>query len=147
MSEFANELIELIRNLAKDADDPSGQIPSQWRTVQELGLVTIGIAENAGGSGGGLDDLLVVIRELAHAGIGTPIVEASTAAFAIGPPKHDTFDTIVVEPFGEPGSHDAHCPPWLGPVRRTGGSACRCGRFRHRRGASRASRCRDRSDH
>jgi len=96
VSEFANELIELIGNLAKDADDPSGQMPSQWRTIQELGLVTIGIAENAGGSGGGLDDLLVVIRELARAGIGTPIVEASTAAFAIGPPKDDTFDTIVV---------------------------------------------------
>jgi len=96
VSEFANELIELIRNLAKDTDDQSGQAPSQWRTVQELGLVTIGIAEDAGGSGGGLDDLLVVIREMARAGIGTPIVEASTAAFAIGPPKHETFDTIVV---------------------------------------------------
>jgi acyl-CoA dehydrogenase len=92
VSEFANELTGLIQNLARDTDPPS-----QWHTIQELGLVTIGIAEDAGGSGGGLDDLLVVIRELARAGIGTPIVEASTAAFAVGPPQRDSFDTIVVD--------------------------------------------------
>jgi acyl-CoA dehydrogenase len=92
MSEFANELTELIRGLSKDAD-----APSHWRTISELGLVTIGIAEDAGGSGGELADLLVVIRELARAGIGTPIVEASTAAFAIGPHEGDVFDTIAVD--------------------------------------------------
>jgi acyl-CoA dehydrogenase len=91
VSEFANELTELIRGLSKDAD-----APSHWRTISELGLVTIGIAEDAGGSGGELADLLVVIRELARAGIGTPIVEASTAAFAIGPHERDAFDTIAV---------------------------------------------------
>jgi acyl-CoA dehydrogenase len=91
VSEFANELTELITSLATDTDDLS-----HWRTVQELGLVTIGIAEDAGGSGGGLGDLLVVIRELARAGIGTPIVEASTAAFAIGVPRPGAFDTIAV---------------------------------------------------
>jgi acyl-CoA dehydrogenase len=96
VSEFTNELTELIRSLAKDAEDPSGHPTSQWRTISELGLVTIGIAEDAGGSGGGLADLLLVIRELARAGIGTPIVEASTAAFAVGPPRHDAFDTIAV---------------------------------------------------
>lgn len=96
MSEFANELTELIRSLAKDTEDPGGETPSPWRTINELGLVTIGIAEDAGGSGGGLADLLVVIRELARAGIGTPIVEASTAAFAIGPPERDAYDTIAV---------------------------------------------------
>jgi acyl-CoA dehydrogenase len=91
VSEFANELAELVRGLATDTDDVS-----HWRTVQELGLVTIGIAEDDGGSGGRLADLLVVIRELARAGIATPIVEASTAAFAIGVPAHDAFDTVVV---------------------------------------------------
>jgi acyl-CoA dehydrogenase len=91
VSEFANELTELVRSLPTDAD-----APSQWSTVQDLGFVTIGIAEDAGGSGGGLADLLVVIRELARAGIGTPIVEASTAAFAVGPHKRDAFDTIAV---------------------------------------------------
>jgi acyl-CoA dehydrogenase len=92
VSEFANELTELIRGLTKDAD-----ATSHWRTISELGLVTIGIAEDAGGSGGELADLLVVIRELARAGIGTPIVETSTAAFAIGPHERDAFDTIAID--------------------------------------------------
>jgi acyl-CoA dehydrogenase len=97
MSEFADELTELIANLVKDVDDPpDGQLPGQWRQIQELGLVGIGIDEESGGSGGELDDLVVVIRELARAGVGTPIVEASTAAFAIGMAEHDSFDTIVV---------------------------------------------------
>lgn len=96
MSELANELTELVRNLEKDTEDPVGEATSQWQTIRELGLDTIGIAEDAGGSGGELADLLVVIRELARAGTGTPIVEASTAAFAIGPPQHDSFDTVVV---------------------------------------------------
>jgi len=98
VSEFARELTELIENLAKEPDDPpDGQLSARWCQVQELGLATIGIAEAAGGSGGELADLVVVIRELARAGIGTPIVEASTAAFAIGVPGQDTFDTVVVD--------------------------------------------------
>ena len=96
MSEFANELTELVRSLERDTEDPAGDETSHWRAIRELGLVTIGIAENAGGSGGELADLLVVIRELARAGIGTPIVEASTAAFAVGPSQEDSFDTVVV---------------------------------------------------
>jgi acyl-CoA dehydrogenase len=97
MSEFANELTELIRSLAKDTEDPAVDAMSQWRTISELGLVTIGIAEDAGGSGGGLADLLVVIRELAGAGLETPIVEASTAAFVTGPTEKGAFDTIAVD--------------------------------------------------
>jgi acyl-CoA dehydrogenase len=97
MSEFVHELTDLIRNLAAEvqpsADD---QIARQWAQIQELGLTAIGIAEAAGGSGGGLDDLVVVIRELARAGLATPIVEASVAAFTIGVAPQGTFDTIVI---------------------------------------------------
>ncbi|MCX2930098.1 acyl-CoA/acyl-ACP dehydrogenase [Mycobacterium sp. CVI_P3] len=97
MSEFADELTGLVRDLAKDAAPArDGQLPDIWPKVQELGLAGIGIAEEAGGSGGELDDLLVVIRELARAGIDTPIVEAATAAFAIGPSADGRFDTVVL---------------------------------------------------
>jgi acyl-CoA dehydrogenase len=90
------ELTELIRDIAKNVDDSSDWTPELWHTIGELGLATIGIPEDVGGSGGSIKDLMVVIRELARAGIGTPIVEASMAAFVIGPPEPDSFDTVVV---------------------------------------------------
>jgi acyl-CoA dehydrogenase len=99
MSEFARELTDLIRNLAEDAgnkvDDYTGSV---WAQVRELGLAGIGMPEEQGGSGGSLADLMVVIRELARAGVSTPIVEASTAANAIGAAPREGFETIVVMP-------------------------------------------------
>ncbi|HEX9833075.1 MAG TPA: acyl-CoA dehydrogenase family protein [Mycobacterium sp.] len=96
MSEFADELTNLARDLTKDAGPVvDGQLSDLWPKVQELGLVGIGIAEEAGGSGGELTDLLVVIRELARAGIDTPIVEAATAAFVVGASEDGRFDTVV----------------------------------------------------
>jgi acyl-CoA dehydrogenase len=99
VSEFALELTDLIRNLAEDAgakvyDDPG----SVWAQVCELGLAGIGIPEENGGSGGSLADLMVAIQELARAGMSTPIVEASTAAYATGVAPGAVFDTIVVTP-------------------------------------------------
>jgi acyl-CoA dehydrogenase len=87
MSEFAAELTELVRSVAGAGST------DKWSELQELGLVGIGTAEQAGGSGGTLADLLVAIRELARAGIASPIVEASTALYAIG--SAETFDTIA----------------------------------------------------
>ncbi len=95
MSEFARELTDLIRNLAADAGDTD----SVWGQVCELGLAGIGMPEDKGGSGGSLADLVVVVRELARAGLSTPIVEASTTAYAVGAATGgESFDTIVVAP-------------------------------------------------
>lgn len=99
MSEFARELTDLVRNLAEDAGEKvDGYQGSMWARVCELGLAGIGMPEEKGGSGGSLDDLMVVIRELARAGVSTPIVEASTAAYAVGAAPGASFDTIVVMP-------------------------------------------------
>jgi acyl-CoA dehydrogenase len=99
MSEFARELTDLISNLAEDAgdkvDDYTGSV---WAQVRELGLIGIGMPEEQGGSGGSLADLMVVIRELARAGVSTPIVEASTAAYAVGTAAREGFETIVAMP-------------------------------------------------
>lgn len=98
MSEFGRELTDLVQDLAKDAAPPvDGTLSAVWPQVIELGLVGIGIAEDHGGSGGSLGDLLVVIRELARAGLTTPIVEATTAARAVGMPRPGLFDTIAVK--------------------------------------------------
>jgi acyl-CoA dehydrogenase len=99
VSEFARELTDLIGSLAQDArekvDDDTG---SMWAQVRDLGLAGIGMPEDQGGSGGSLADLMVVIRELARAGVSTPIVEASTAAFAVGAAPGTSFGTIVLMP-------------------------------------------------
>ncbi|QLL07576.1 acyl-CoA dehydrogenase family protein [Mycobacterium vicinigordonae] len=108
MSEFARELTDLVRDMSKDADTTSGGAVAQrrWEQLQELGLTGIAIAENAGGSGGSLADLILVIRELARAGLNTPIVEASVAAYAVGAAPKGAFDTVVI-------SHLAHLAPIL----------------------------------
>jgi acyl-CoA dehydrogenase len=99
VSEFARELTDLIRNLAEDAgeriDDYTGSV---WGQVCELGLAGIGMPEEKGGSGGTVADLVVVVRELARAGVSTPIVEASTAAYAVDATVGERFDTIVALP-------------------------------------------------
>ncbi|WAJ43317.1 acyl-CoA/acyl-ACP dehydrogenase [Mycobacterium sp. Aquia_216] len=95
MSEFARELTDLITNLAADANDPG----SVWGQLCELGLAGIGMPEDKGGSGGSLADLVVVVRELARAGLNTPIVEASTTSYAVDSVSGgEGFDTIVVVP-------------------------------------------------
>ncbi|OBI19816.1 hypothetical protein A5712_18800 [Mycobacterium sp. E2327] len=95
MSEFAQELTELIRNLAADVGDPG----SVWGQVCELGLAGIGMPEDKGGSGGSVADLVVVVRELARAGLNTPIIEASTSAYAAdAAAAGERFDTIVIAP-------------------------------------------------
>jgi acyl-CoA dehydrogenase len=100
MSEFARELTDLIGNLAEDAGQKvDGDPGSVWAQVCDLGLAGIGMPEEKGGSGGSLADLMVVVRELAHAGLSTPIVEASTASYAVGAAgAGESFDTIVAVP-------------------------------------------------
>lgn len=98
MSEFGPELVDLICRITGDyTGHRDGTLPQEWNTVCELGLAAVGISESCGGSGGTVGDLSIVIRELAKAGIGTPIVEASTAAWALGevPRAGSDFDTVA----------------------------------------------------
>lgn len=99
MSEFAGEIADLARSLAGAAAEPvDGLISDAWPQIQGLGLIGIGIAERDGGSGGRLADLVAAVRELARAGVDTPLVEASAAAYATGMPSADTFDTVATAP-------------------------------------------------
>ncbi|GAA4978641.1 acyl-CoA dehydrogenase family protein [Yinghuangia aomiensis] len=88
MSELAQELFALVDELNRRFPSPRGrghaeEVPfSLWSTLMELGLPRIGIPEHHGGVGGELDDLAVVVQALATYGHGTPLVEASTAAWA-----------------------------------------------------------------
>ncbi|MEU8483164.1 acyl-CoA dehydrogenase family protein [Streptomyces sp. NPDC048641] len=77
MSRFADELRSLVDDLAA-----SGR-PDLWGSLCDLGLPRVGIEEERGGSGGSLDDQLVVVESLAGHGIGVPVVEASTADWVL----------------------------------------------------------------
>ncbi|MFI5630259.1 acyl-CoA dehydrogenase family protein [Streptomyces sp. NPDC051664] len=77
MSQFTDELRSLVDDLAA-----SGK-PELWDSLVGSGLPRVGIDEDKGGSGGSLDDLLVVVESLGGHGIGVPIVEASTADWVL----------------------------------------------------------------
>ena len=73
MNERGGELRDLVLSLAElDKDSIAAQ-------VTKLGLDGIGVAESAGGSGGTLGDLLVVVEEFAGSGTSTSLVESSCA--------------------------------------------------------------------
>ncbi|MFF8958042.1 acyl-CoA dehydrogenase family protein [Streptomyces sp. NPDC014894] len=77
-SDIAAELRKLVDELGRTGG------PGLWDSLVGLGLHRVGVAEERGGSGGCLDDLLVVVETLAGHGAGVPIVEASVADWALG---------------------------------------------------------------
>jgi acyl-CoA dehydrogenase len=98
VSELDQQLTGLIESIAAQPVRANESNRSgHWATVCELGLAGIGIAESDGGSGGTFDDLVAVVRELAKAGIATPIIEASTAATLLREaPSETDYATITV---------------------------------------------------
>nr|WP_271210855.1 acyl-CoA dehydrogenase family protein [Rhodococcus wratislaviensis]GLK36440.1 acyl-CoA dehydrogenase [Rhodococcus wratislaviensis] len=85
MTDTSQELVELITDLASDATLPvAGDLPGLWPKLIELGLTTVGVPEEAGGSGGTLVDLVVLVRTLALQGVSTPLAEAALANQILG---------------------------------------------------------------
>jgi acyl-CoA dehydrogenase len=80
----AAELERLVADIAGPlTDPPPGELPACWPTLVELGLPLVGIAERNGGAGGSLGDLLVVARAHGRHAIGSPLVDAATASWAL----------------------------------------------------------------
>ena len=100
MSDERSALRELIADLA--AADPAataaGELPAAWGNIRELGLDSIGVTEESGGSGGTLAHLAVIVDALGEAGMGLPIIEVATARWvlALAGVSMDTALPIVV---------------------------------------------------
>ncbi len=78
MSDLVETLREVVRDLAaRERDDA-------WPTLLELGFAAIGLPEEQGGAGGGFDDLVALVGELARVAVCSPIIEAATAAWILG---------------------------------------------------------------
>ena len=81
----AAELEELVAGIAEQhVDPPAGELPACWPTLVELGLPLVGIAEENGGAGGSFGDLLVIVRAHGRHALGSPIVDAAAANWALG---------------------------------------------------------------
>ncbi|MFR9807120.1 acyl-CoA dehydrogenase family protein [Pseudonocardia sp. RS010] len=82
-----SELRELVRNVVGGG----GEI---WKTLTELGLTTIGVAESAGGSGGTLRELAEVAQALGEHGAAVPLAEHATACWALAGHHEPTLGTV-----------------------------------------------------
>jgi len=73
-----------------------------WQTLSETGLTLAGFPESSGGSGGKIQDSLMVIREAAKYGAPLPLAETFIAAHllqSVGEPAGDAPLTIAVGDF------------------------------------------------
>lgn len=67
--------------LAAFADEVlTGSDPDPWATLAELGWPGVGVAEDLGGSGGTVADLLCLVEAVGRHGVSVPLVETSWAA-------------------------------------------------------------------
>lgn len=76
-AEVAGLISDLVRS--RLVGDDAGL----WDTVQELGLSSIGVPEEAGGSGGSWADLAAVVSGLAAHGSRLPVVERAVSQWAL----------------------------------------------------------------
>jgi acyl-CoA dehydrogenase len=85
MTDEQAALRELIAELAvRHPDDTApGELPGAWANIRELGLDSIAVAEECGGSGGTLAHLAVIVDALGEAALGLPIIEAATARWVL----------------------------------------------------------------
>lgn len=99
-SEYAVELRELVASAVPGDGGSAGAEAwgEVWARLRDLGLHRIGTPEDRGGSGGTLQDLLVVVQALADRGAGVPLVECSVADWVIGHarPLDDSFATVAL---------------------------------------------------
>lgn len=102
-----SELSDLVRDiLTGTGGDP-------WDALAEVGLTNVGVPEEAGGSGGTLDDLAEVVRAVAAHGGRVPLPEHATAAWALAPSgTAPQLGTVALVPSLSPRKRLQLTVPW-----------------------------------
>ena len=79
---LAETVARVVADHETAATAPDGVVDEAlWAVLEELGLTTLGVAPELGGSGGTKGDGLVVVEELARAGSSAPVAEHLLAAW------------------------------------------------------------------
>ncbi len=74
---------DLVRPEVLGCAEREGLLPELWAATEELGFPLVGIDEDAGGSGGSLRDLLVVLEAAGRSGAPLPLVETALAGWLL----------------------------------------------------------------
>ncbi|HEV8064887.1 MAG TPA: acyl-CoA dehydrogenase family protein, partial [Acidimicrobiales bacterium] len=77
-----------LRGVTRAAFEGPAAPPPYWHEMADMGWLGLHVAEEYGGSGFGLEELLVVVEQLGRAAAGGPLVTTCTASAllaAVGP--------------------------------------------------------------
>jgi acyl-CoA dehydrogenase len=66
---------DLLERTAEDVFSREGESPDLWRQLHELGLTLVGIPEDLGGAGGGLEDAVLVARQAGRHALPAPLAD------------------------------------------------------------------------
>jgi alkylation response protein AidB-like acyl-CoA dehydrogenase len=99
------ELVDTVHKLLAEIADPippswdargAGLNRSLWASVASLGLLGLGVAEDVGGSGGGLRELCLVAEEIGGACARVPFVGTAAALAAGAPDVGPIVDGLLI---------------------------------------------------
>ena len=99
------ELVSTVHKLLADTADPippswddrgAGLNRSLWASVASLGLLGLGVAEDVGGSGGGLRELCLVAEEIGGVCARVPFVGTAAALAAGAPDVGPIVDGLLI---------------------------------------------------
>ncbi len=111
-TELAGLVTEIVRDLGGSLD--AERASALWTVLEETGLSRIGVPEDLGGSGGTVQDVLVVVRTLAEHGVLHPLVESTTADWVLAGADRGPVGrcTLVCAESADPSSGDPLEVPW-----------------------------------
>lgn len=97
-------LHDLVADVVSGTPQGPDGIDVLWSTLHELGLTTIGVPEEAGGSGGTAAELSEVVEALAQHGRRVPLAEAAVVSWVLAAAGHEPVrlgtPVIVDDPAG-----------------------------------------------
>lgn len=108
MSEIRSMLEDTVSKVLKDlctkaviASAEKGEFPEMmWKTLEELGVASVGISEDKGGSGGDIGDFMSLVKIAGYFAAPVPLAEHILANFALaeaGLPINNHISTFSFE--------------------------------------------------
>lgn len=87
-------------------EDGSGHDPALWAALAEMGVLSMLVAEDAGGMGGTEVDLVLLLEELGRAAVPGPVIETA----AVVAPAMNDVEVVGTAALGTDGSRAPYVP-------------------------------------